>query len=302
MRNLAISAAAVVIACVAPNVAKAANARSTADVNMRAGPSTEFPVVDVVPGHARVTVHGCVRAYAWCDVTWRDARGWVSASYLDAYYRERYVPLVGYGSRIDLPIVSFAFETYWDDHYRHRPWYNRRAYWRSYWRGHRDEFRAEWQRHPRRDRADRREDRREDRAERREDRREDRLDRRRDRREERAEQRQQRREAAERRRDQRGEQRRERRSNTEARQERRQERRALIERRRDRSEQRRNREVRQDRHQNRRTERGRDGQSVERRNNRQVGSGQFRPTQGNVYRSESRKGAQGLGQSRREGR
>lgn len=303
MRTLAISAAAAVIVCAAPSIAQAATARTTADLNMRAGPSTEFPVVDVIPERARLTVHGCVRAYAWCDVTWRDARGWVSASYLNAYYSERYVPLIGYGSRIDLPIVTFSFDSYWDNHYRQRPWYNRRAYWHSYWRRHRDDFRADWQRNRRGDRIERRRDRREERAERREDRRENRIERRQERREDRAEQRGQRREAAaERRRDRRADQRRERRRNREARQERREERRAVIERRRDRS-QRRNREVRQERRQERRAQRapGSDRQRVERRQSRQIGRGHFQPSQGNASRRGSQRGAADAGGGRERG-
>jgi uncharacterized protein YraI len=186
MRKYAIPLAGALLALFAvPSVAAAANATTTSDLNMRAGPSTSFPVVEVIPDNAGVVVHGCLGDYAWCDVTWRDARGWVSAAYLDAYYSDGYVPLVEYGPRINLPIVTFSFETYWDDYYRGRPWYARRAHWRHFWHHNRDAIRAEH----RRERADRRHERREQRADRHERRTEQRHERRTERRQQRHERR-----------------------------------------------------------------------------------------------------------------
>ena len=190
MRKYAIPLAGALLALFAvPSVAAAANATTTSDLNMRAGPSTSFPVVEVIPDNAGVVVHGCLGDYAWCDVTWRDARGWVSAAYLDAYYSDGYVPLVEYGPRINLPIVTFSFETYWDDYYRGRPWYARRAHWRHFWHHNRDAIRAEH----RRERADRRHERREQRADRHERRTEQRHERRTERRQQRHERRTERR-------------------------------------------------------------------------------------------------------------
>jgi uncharacterized protein YraI len=44
-----------------PAVALAQDAIVTKDLNMRAGPSTDFPVVDVLPARTLVDVHGCVQ-------------------------------------------------------------------------------------------------------------------------------------------------------------------------------------------------------------------------------------------------
>jgi uncharacterized protein YraI len=134
MRRFVLCLASSFAAAVAmPAVAAAADAVVTADLNMRAGPSTNFPVVGVIPDNGQVDVHGCVRGYNWCDVTWRDERGWVSASYLEYYYQERYVPLAEYAPTIAVPIIEFSVDTYWDSHYRHRSWYGRRAHWRGVW-------------------------------------------------------------------------------------------------------------------------------------------------------------------------
>jgi uncharacterized protein YraI len=113
--------------------ASADTARVTANLHMRAGPSTEFPVVTTVSDGARVEVHGCVSGYSWCDVSWADSRGWVDATYLTYPYHNSYVPIVDYGSEIDLPIVVFEVGNYWDDYYRGRPWYHNRSHWLSVW-------------------------------------------------------------------------------------------------------------------------------------------------------------------------
>ncbi|MBU2532150.1 MAG: SH3 domain-containing protein, partial [Alphaproteobacteria bacterium] len=130
------------------------------DLNMRAGPSTNFPVVTTIPEDTEVTVYGCVRGNDWCDVAWRDNRGWVFADYLNARYNGRVVPIIEYRSDLDVPIVSFSVGTYWDNYYRNRPWYDRRDRWRTIWRDRdrdRDGRRAD------RDRDDDRDGRRADR-------------------------------------------------------------------------------------------------------------------------------------------
>ena len=117
-----------------PSLASALTAMTTEPTNLRAGPAFDFPVVDSIPDDAHVTVHGCVRAYRWCDISWRDARGWVSGSELAYFYQQRYVPVVEYGPRIALPVVGFSFDTYWDRYYRGRPFYGERTRWRTVWR------------------------------------------------------------------------------------------------------------------------------------------------------------------------
>ena len=156
MRRYALPLAAAFLATAAvPSVASAANARVTVELNMRAGPSSSFPVVEVIPDDDRVTVHGCLGAYQWCDVTWQDARGWVYGDYLTYYYQNRYVPLVEYGSSADIPIIIFSVGSYWDNYYRDRPWYGHRSRWVSMWRGDERGIRDDG----RGDKADRRENR-----------------------------------------------------------------------------------------------------------------------------------------------
>ncbi|HDZ74417.1 MAG TPA: SH3 domain-containing protein [Aurantimonas coralicida] len=143
----------------------AARAIATADVNLRAGPSTRYPAVDVVGGGDRVRVYGCLENRSWCDVGYDGQRGWMSSNYL-AYAggSRRYT-----GERairaIEAPVISFSIGGYWDDHYRARRFYRERDRYDGIYgpRYRRDRDRIE-----ERDRFDDRDDvRRERRAERR---------------------------------------------------------------------------------------------------------------------------------------
>jgi len=52
-----------------PAAALAAPGMITTSVNLRAGPSAEFPVVNRLPRGVPVEVHGCIRQALWCDVS-----------------------------------------------------------------------------------------------------------------------------------------------------------------------------------------------------------------------------------------
>ncbi|MEW5421997.1 SH3 domain-containing protein [Amorphus sp. 3PC139-8] len=129
-RRSSIAAIALAIATLGfAGAASAANtAIATANVNMRAGPSTSYPVVRIVPAGANVASYGCVADYSWCDVGYGGARGWVSASYLTTVVRGATVvvsPTVGF------PVVTYAPTTYWNRYYTAYPWYARGpAYYR----------------------------------------------------------------------------------------------------------------------------------------------------------------------------
>src|SRR5712672_3012670 len=119
-----------------PTAALAAPGVVTASVSMRAGPGPGFPMVDRIPGGARVDIHGCLKGNAWCDVSWSDDRGWVSSQYLEYTYRNRSIYLPDYVDEIYIPVVPFVLTSYWSSYYAGRPWYQRRAYWSGYWQSH----------------------------------------------------------------------------------------------------------------------------------------------------------------------
>ncbi|WP_314950503.1 SH3 domain-containing protein [Bradyrhizobium cosmicum] len=119
-----------------PTAALAAPGIVTVSTGLRAGPGAGFPLVDRVPGGARVNIHGCLRGNAWCDVSFSDDRGWVSSQYLEYLYRNHYVYLPDYADEIDVPVAPFVLTSYWSSYYAGRPWYRRHAYWNNYWTSH----------------------------------------------------------------------------------------------------------------------------------------------------------------------
>lgn len=165
MKTFLMSAAAALCALVAvPSIADAAvRGFSTANVNMRSGPSTSYPAVTVIPVGAPVTIHGCMSSVNWCDVAFSGGRGWVSGNYVQAAYQQRRVE-VGprYYQPLGIPSVTFEIGNYWDRHYRGRDFYRDRDRWdrggrgpdRGGWdRDRRDRDRGDWDRRDR-DRGD----------------------------------------------------------------------------------------------------------------------------------------------------
>lgn len=129
MNRILMAAAALAFTLVAASSAAARPGFATTAVNLRAGPSTGFPVVTTIPGGAAVDIHGCEAGYGWCDVGWGGTRGWVAGQYLQFVYNDRRVLLPSFAATVGLPIIGFSVGSYWGSYYRDRPWYHRRAYW-----------------------------------------------------------------------------------------------------------------------------------------------------------------------------
>jgi uncharacterized protein YraI len=60
---------------------------ATADLNVRAGPGTEFEVVGVVGNGESVSIRGCLEGSKWCALSGSD--GWVYSDYLAPTLRGR---------------------------------------------------------------------------------------------------------------------------------------------------------------------------------------------------------------------
>lgn len=55
---------------------------TTANLNMRSGPGTQFAVITQVPRGTWVHAFGCTNPVAWCQLVFNGRQGWVSATYL----------------------------------------------------------------------------------------------------------------------------------------------------------------------------------------------------------------------------
>ena len=150
MKKSLLVAAALAGAVLLPAASANASERAvaTSNVNLRAGPSTDYPVVDVLVAGENLRVFGCLNTRSWCDVRFRGQRGWISANYIaltggNYAGRQNFDPY-------SAPVVTFSVDGYWGDHYRKRNFY-------------RDRDRFHRGRGPGRDRGDRGPDRRPDR-------------------------------------------------------------------------------------------------------------------------------------------
>lgn len=99
--SLALVTAALVVLPAAAEAAGPAVAYTTANLNMRAGPGTNYPVITTVPRGGGVTVFGCTADFSWCDAAFANAKGWVSGRYLsyggNGIYYGRPIPNAGIG-------------------------------------------------------------------------------------------------------------------------------------------------------------------------------------------------------------
>ncbi|RFC62961.1 DUF1236 domain-containing protein [Fulvimarina endophytica] len=78
---LAAAGASLVTLSAVPSLAQTAIS-STTDLNVRAGPGSNFPIVGVLPTGDSATLDGCNDAGNWCRVTVDGTQGWASAQYL----------------------------------------------------------------------------------------------------------------------------------------------------------------------------------------------------------------------------
>ena len=92
--------AALMLALAGP--AAALTATADTDLNLRAGPGTEFPVAEVIGASSVVDVQGCIAGSSWCKVSHDGREGWASSGFLSAMQG---VPVVAYDTVAVAPAV-----------------------------------------------------------------------------------------------------------------------------------------------------------------------------------------------------
>ncbi|WP_419914417.1 SH3 domain-containing protein [Hoeflea sp.] len=105
------------VALVASPARAASPASVTVDLNLRAGPSTQYPVVTVVPQSAPVTMHGCNANVTCCDISYSSYRGWASANYIRVSSGgTQTVVTPAVVATIGIATVAYN-RAYWDNYY-----------------------------------------------------------------------------------------------------------------------------------------------------------------------------------------
>jgi uncharacterized protein YraI len=131
MRHKLLAAIALTAFIAIPAIAEAAEGFATANVNMRSGPSTQYPAVTMIPVGTPLEINGCLNETPWCDVSFLGGRGWVAGQYIQATYQSRRI-YVGprYYRPLGIPTITFNLNDYWDRYYRGRDFYRDRDRWR----------------------------------------------------------------------------------------------------------------------------------------------------------------------------
>lgn len=125
-RSFLLKAAAAAVLAVPALASAQQTAFTSALLNLRAGPSPDFPVVAVLQPGVAVAVQGCTTGYSWCDVVVDgNVRGWAFAQYLTYPNGPQYVPFSSAAISIGVPLVAFSLGAYWGNYYADRPWYGR---------------------------------------------------------------------------------------------------------------------------------------------------------------------------------
>ena len=124
-------ATALVLAAFASPAAAANSAQTTTTLNLRAGPSTHYPVVTTIPTSSSVVLYGCNANVTWCDTAFGRHRGWASAKYIKVASGGSVVVVSRAVVRtVGVPVVTYN-RVYWDTYYASYPWYGR---WSTYHR------------------------------------------------------------------------------------------------------------------------------------------------------------------------
>lgn len=78
---------------------------STAHLNLRAGPGTQYPVMGVMEYNVRSEITGCLADYSWCSVDIAGLSGWASAQYLVIDEGGQIVQVDTAGASTGIPVV-----------------------------------------------------------------------------------------------------------------------------------------------------------------------------------------------------
>ena len=86
--------ASALVAITVSSHALASPSQTTTGVNLRAGPGTNFATLQILPAGAALDVNTCDDAGAWCAVTYKGEKGFVSGRYLQASKEQERWPRV----------------------------------------------------------------------------------------------------------------------------------------------------------------------------------------------------------------
>ncbi|WP_243429521.1 SH3 domain-containing protein [Acetobacter sacchari] len=130
MRLVALSATLLATLPAAINAAHAQTPAFIPDGSyLYSGPDPSYPLVGSLQPGTQVATFGCLSGWGWCDVAVGPLRGWVPGQNIQLPYQGGMGSPMTYGAMMGLPLISFAFGSYWNNHYRSQPWFSDRDRW-----------------------------------------------------------------------------------------------------------------------------------------------------------------------------
>lgn len=90
-----------------PTAAMALDAVAVTDLNMRAGPGSQYPIVTTIRENGSVDILGCLPDAKWCQVIWQGNEGWSYSEYLAVTETDERIFVPQARSVLDIPVVAF---------------------------------------------------------------------------------------------------------------------------------------------------------------------------------------------------
>ncbi|MEQ8699591.1 MAG: DUF1236 domain-containing protein [Roseitalea porphyridii] len=106
-RTLAV-ATAVAATLAGSQAAFAFAAFSNANLNLRSGPSTHYPIIATTNHKDPLNVTGCLEDVTWCVVQWGGTEGWAAAAYIDVDETDGVKTLPLAKNDFGIPVVTFT--------------------------------------------------------------------------------------------------------------------------------------------------------------------------------------------------
>jgi uncharacterized protein YraI len=79
---------------------------AVADLNIRAGPGPQYPVIGVLAAGQSATLDGCIQNSKWCTIAEANGQGWIYSDYVTADFGGNAVVLTERPADADITIVE----------------------------------------------------------------------------------------------------------------------------------------------------------------------------------------------------
>ena len=76
------------------------------DLNLRSGPQSTAEIIGVIANGDEVAVNGCIESANWCEVTYKDQKGWAYGDYLTAKVGDKIEPLYPNRQTVGVTVIE----------------------------------------------------------------------------------------------------------------------------------------------------------------------------------------------------